>query len=186
VVAGSHRILKMKRLRLRRMALVVVIQSQVRRRQATAAVQRRRLLYHKTATVIQRYYRGYACRLLLLLNAAARIIQRFMRRLVAINFRDAVSWWMEVRRQERRKQRAAEVVTGAVRMRLAKKELERRRVVRAKRFIAVYRIARAFRKHRLAMIMKLKVGGAGGALVRWNFSISATEPIWCSGDALIS
>ncbi len=97
-VRGSHLSLRDKKMRRLRQEGSIVIQSQMRRFLQTKYMKARRKLYNDSCRVIQRHWRGWLCRRELLIDWAAKRIQRFMKLLHFFKFRDTVIMVMQMRR----------------------------------------------------------------------------------------
>ena len=75
----------------------IQIQSQMRRYLTEKQTKEKRILYKFSTMLIQRMYRGHNCRLKLYRLWAVKRIQKFMKRLHFLKFRDTVIMIMQLR-----------------------------------------------------------------------------------------
>jgi IQ calmodulin-binding motif len=124
-----HKDIKRKSVLLKkRLRATIVIQSRMRVFLAGKHVEQRRELFNKSALIIQRYYRGFRCRMTAYVNWAKRRIFAFMKRLRYLKFKDIAIMVMQIRLTFLRRLKAVTLIQKMVRGLLGRKSVFRYRL----------------------------------------------------------
>lgn len=112
----------------KRLKAILLIQSIGRRYNSRKVVQARRILFHASATRIQKVYRGYICRYFIRCTKAAKRIQRLCRRFRIWKFQDAVIMVMQIKIGFRRRLAKVTFIQRVIRGFLARNYVFKRRL----------------------------------------------------------